>query len=335
MPEGSPPSSRQTEETFYEVLGVARSASPQEIQAAFARRARQYHPDHNPNSPPSLMVRLNEAYRVLRTPALRRGHDADLLKRDLDRLAAAADEKRKAEAVRKQKAEEERQAAQRERDRLRQALFRARYGALEDHVRSLARNNRQRPGTSHQSSIDFHDGFRLDTSGLSVEDLWAIVHGHCIIRVVGQPGFQRDGFTIPSPVDRQGLRFPPDLNPGRHVLQSRGGFPAPAGGRGDLILDYSWPRPVTGADREVTLNYRTPRRGKGISFTPVTDGPTFDVQDPQDGERLTLRGYGEPGEFGGLAGDMHLTLREETTLAGRTRAAATTALASALGWWRW
>lgn len=61
---------------YYEVLGVPRSASAEELQRAFRTLARRYHPDVN--SDPSAEERfkeINEAYHVLSDPQTRARYD--------------------------------------------------------------------------------------------------------------------------------------------------------------------------------------------------------------------------------------------------------------------
>lgn len=52
---------------LYEVLGVARNASPEEIKSAYRRLARQFHPDVNPESPESeeRFKEIGQAYAIL------------------------------------------------------------------------------------------------------------------------------------------------------------------------------------------------------------------------------------------------------------------------------
>jgi curved DNA-binding protein len=61
---------------YYEMLGVARNATAEELQQAFRKLARRYHPDVN--SHPSAVDRfkeINEAYHVLADPETRSRYD--------------------------------------------------------------------------------------------------------------------------------------------------------------------------------------------------------------------------------------------------------------------
>ena len=61
---------------FYEVLGVSRGASPEEIQQAYRKLARKYHPDVNKDPAAEERFKdINEAYSVLSDPKTRARYD--------------------------------------------------------------------------------------------------------------------------------------------------------------------------------------------------------------------------------------------------------------------
>src|SRR5262245_1191723 len=62
---------------YYEVLGVARTASDEEIKKAFRKLARQYHPDvaKEKKGAENKFKEINEAYEVLGDPTKRKRYD--------------------------------------------------------------------------------------------------------------------------------------------------------------------------------------------------------------------------------------------------------------------
>ena len=62
---------------YYEVLGVSRSASAEELKRAYRKLALQFHPDRNPNDPQSeaRFKEINEAYEVLSDQSKRQRYD--------------------------------------------------------------------------------------------------------------------------------------------------------------------------------------------------------------------------------------------------------------------
>lgn len=62
---------------YYRILGVDRSASPDQIKRAYRKLAAQYHPDRHQGDPKMAdkFKEINEAYEVLRDPEKRRKYD--------------------------------------------------------------------------------------------------------------------------------------------------------------------------------------------------------------------------------------------------------------------
>ncbi|MGY5852408.1 MAG: molecular chaperone DnaJ [Candidatus Thorarchaeota archaeon] len=78
------------EDDFYELLGVSRSATQDDIKRAYRQLAKKHHPDRNPDDPNSeeILKRINEAYDVLSDPEKRAQYDrygtADFQRIDMD-----------------------------------------------------------------------------------------------------------------------------------------------------------------------------------------------------------------------------------------------------------
>jgi curved DNA-binding protein len=280
---------------YYETLGVARDASPDEIQRAYRKLARQHHPDVN--KAPEAEERFKEisaAYDVLSDPTTRKRYDR--FGPDFRQVPEGYED--------------------------------AAAGATRGRTGGVRRASRA-GGSPFGDGVRFESG---DIGGINFEDLFGDVFagrggsiagadqeveitldieeayrgGKRKLKITGPEGDRELDVTIPAGVtDGQRIR-----------LAGEGGRGARDGAAGDLYLVVrlsSHPRyRVEGRDIFVDLPLAAWEAALGTSAPVPTPGGDAKVRVPSGsstGRRLRLRGEGMPDPRGKRPGDLYAVVK--------------------------
>ncbi|MEU1501416.1 DnaJ C-terminal domain-containing protein [Streptomyces sp. NPDC005732] len=292
---------------YYDVLGVPRSASAEEIQQAFRTLARKHHPDVNKDpGAEERFKELNDAYSVLSDPKTRQrydrfGEDFRQIPEDYDERVAAA---------------------------------------------AGARGGRAAWAGGGGGGVRFRsaDGASFDGSGVDFEDLfggmfgrggggggWGPVPGadqEAEIQLGVEEAYRggRRSITLGGPAGQRGydVTVPRGVVDGQRIrLAGEGGHGSGDGPPGDLYLRVRI-KPdgrfrLEGRDIHVVVPVTPWEAALGATVPVPTPGGTAKVTVPADsssGRRLRLRGEGMPnprGQDGDLYAEIRIMVPPEPT----------------------
>ncbi len=292
------------ERDLYDILGVSRGASPDEIKKTYRKLAKKYHPDVNPGNKQAeeKFKEVTAAFEVLSDPKRRKLYDEF----GPDALRTGFDEK-KAEEYRRWK-----QAA----------------GGG--------------PGRGGGVPFDFGDFATVDLGGGFGTFDFGSIFGDLFGGAGGRGRRRAGGVGIPMPgsdaqaeiaidlrdavlgaerdirIDGRTLRvkIPAGVTDGSQIRLAGQGGPGHGGPPGDLYLtvrlhEHPWVR-REGKDLFIDLPVTVPEAALGADVTlPTFEGPVRLRVPPgsQSGRLLRLRGKGLPDLHGGPRGDLHAVVQ--------------------------
>ena len=273
---------------YYQLLGVSRTADAKEIQRAYRKLARKYHPDVNKEAgAEDRFKQLSEAYHVLSDPESRAQYDR--FGPDFRRYAGAEQE----------------------------------YAAQGAGAAGGGARTRARPGASGFSWSSAQAGASPGSASINWDDLFGDVFGssrgmdsEAELELTVEEAFRGGPRTVVlagPDGERQTfeIRIPPGALDGQRIRVSGGGGPGRQdGGAGDLVITLKV-RPdrrlrLDGKNIEMDLLVSPWEAALGASVSTRAPGGPITVRVPpgsSSGRRLRLKGQGMP-QPGGKPGDL-------------------------------
>jgi DnaJ-class molecular chaperone len=291
-------------EDYYQLLGVQRSASPEEIKKAYRRLARKYHPDVNPNNKTAedTFKKVSQAFEVLSDAKKRKLYDEF----GEDAAKLGFDEKQ-AEAFRAYRAAPGAGAGGRG----------VHFEGGDFDLGSIFGDLFGRAGRRGGPVPDMDFGFAPQEQTLAGEDLTTQVQVTLSEAVLGAERSLE--VTRPGKQGRQRLtvKIPAGVQTGSRIRLAGQGGQAPRGGTpGDLyieteVLPHPWVRREDD-DLYAELPVTVPEAMLGAEVRAPTFSGDVTVKIPagsQSGRKLRLRGKGVPSLQGRGRGDLYFVLQ--------------------------
>ena len=297
---------------YYETLGLARTATKDEIKAAYRKAARKHHPDLHPANEKAdaeeKFKKINEAYEVLSDPEKREKYDR------IGESRRNGQEWQPAPDMRGQ----EKNTWDGENDSSFSDFFESLFGgARTSGFSSGFRQQRSTRGQDLEAQIDltmeeaYHGGqkaFQFSVKGICPTCGGTGAGNQNICRTCGGTGYKTTSKTLD-------VKIPVGLKNGSIIrLKGQGGEGSGDGKQGDLLLTVKvLPHPVftlKGNNLETKIKIRPEQAvlGEQISVGTI-DGDVLTNVPPMshNGQKLRLRSKGWPGKDG-TRGDQYVEL---------------------------
>jgi len=291
---------------YYEILGISRDASKDEIQRAYRKLARKFHPDLNKGAGSEEKFKeINEAYEVLKDPAKREKYNQFGSNwQQGDNFQPPPGWQHRSDFSRGQQGPEETffwSSDGGEYSDFFEALFGGRFHENVQGAQSGRPFSINRRGSDHEAvlRISLEEAFRGGAKTIAMQ----------------ATGTGMDG-SPSSREKRYDVKIPPGIMPGQKIrLSGQGGKGSGSGGSGDLYLKVEIePHPrfrLEGHDlyTELAITPWEAALGAQIDLQTLDEIVTLKVPaGTQSGQKLRLRAKGMPNPKG-RRGDLYVVMK--------------------------